>query len=302
MEHGTQRVEVEDAGAGGMQAGAKVVRVDIGFFGALGTSVLAGRDFRPADLDDGAASAIVNENFVERVLGGRNPIGRRVRYGRIGSAESSGWYEIVGVVGRAGMNIIEPDDDAGVYVPLPPGDLHPIRMAVHVGADPESFTPRLREIATEVDPNLVIVSPLALDLVFEGDWYFVAVMSAGSLVGVGILLALAACGIYAIMSFTVSERTREIGLRTALGAHPRQVAYAVARRSLMQLAVGVAIGMPLAWWAFASLGEGGGATPAAFAAAVVPGLLVLTGMGLVSCTAPTLRALRIAPTEALKAE
>jgi len=303
MEHGTQRVEIEDAGAGeSLRVGSKVARVDVGFFGTLGTPVLAGRDFRPSDLDDGVASALVNESFVRRVLGGRNPLGRRVRYGRPGSAESSDWYEIVGVVGRAGMNIMEPNNDAGIYVPLPPGDLHPIRMAVHVGTDPESFTPELREIVAEVDPNAVVMSPMALDRVFEGDWYFVAALSIGSLVGVGILLALAACGLYAILSFTVAERTREIGLRMALGAHPRQVAYAVARRSLMQLAAGAAIGMPVAWWAFAALGEGGGASVTAVVAAAVPGLLILGVLGVASCTAPTLRALRIAPTEALRAE
>jgi predicted permease len=303
MEHGTQRVEVEHAGTGeDVRAGAKVARVDVGFFGTLGTPVLAGRDFRPADLDEGVAVAIVNESFVRRVLEGRNPIGRRVRYGRIGQAESSGWYEVVGVVGRAGMNIMDPDDDSGIYVPLAPGDLHPFRLAVHVGADPESFTPRLRALVAEVDPNAVVVSPMALDRVYEGDWYIVAAMSAGLLLGVGILLALAASGIYAIMSFTVAERTREIGLRTALGAHPRQVAYAVARRSLTQLTAGVALGMPVAWFLFVKLGDGGAVSAMAFVASVVPGVLVLAGMGLASCAAPTLRALRIAPTEALKAE
>ena len=154
----------------------------------------------------------------------------------------------------------------------------------------------------DVDPTAVVASPLALDQVYEGDWYIVAAMSAGLLLGVGILLALAASGIYAIMSFTVAERTREIGLRAALGAHPRQVAYAVARRSLAQLTAGVALGTPVAWFLFVKLGDSGAVSATAFAASVVPGVLVLAGMGLASCTAPTLRALRIAPTEALKAE
>lgn len=139
-----------------------------------------------------------------------------------------------------------------------------------MGGDPESFTPRLREIVAEVDPHAVVVSPLGLDRVFEGDRYFVAAISAGLLLGVGVLLALAACGIYAIMSFTVAERTREIGMRTALGTHPGQVALAVARKSLMQLAVGPAIGMSVAWWVFATMGERGGGSPTAFAASCFP--------------------------------
>lgn len=302
MEHATRLIELDDesAPAERLVRVAKVARVDIGFFDALGTPLLSGRAFDTNDVGAHGSAVLVNESFVEFVLGGRNPIGRRVRYRAFGQTEPSRWYEIVGVVGHAGMDIMDPDNDAGLYVPLTPGSVYPIRLAIHVGAEPEAFTPRLRAIAAEVDPNAIISSPLALNRIFEGDWYIAASVTLGGLFGVGILLALAACGIYAIMSFSVAERTREIGIRTALGAHPGQVAWTVARRSLLQLAVGAAIGTPAAWWAFMQIAEDSGSALMAFVASLLPGIGVMLVVGLAACTAPTLRALRITPTEALR--
>jgi predicted permease len=302
MEHPTARFDVEgdeDAGGENVVRVAKVARVDIGFFDALRVPVLAGRGFATSDLGENVSVGLVNESFVETVLGGRNPIGQRVRY-RAWGADTTGWYEIVGVVGRAGVNIMQPDFDAGLYLPLVPGTIHPIRFAIHVGDDPESFTPRLREITAEVDANALIGSPLALNRVFEGDWYIAAAATLGGIVGLAILLALAGCGIYAIMSFSVAERTREIGIRTALGAQPGQVAWTVAKRSLMQLGIGAALGTPIAWWAFSSTRDETPGMAARFVASLLPGLAVMLVIGLAACTAPILRAMRVTPTEALK--
>jgi hypothetical protein len=122
---------------------------------------------------------------------------------------------------------------------------------------------RLRRITAQVNPNALIGSPLALDRVFGGDWYIAAAATFGGLVGVGILLALAACGIYSIMSF-----------------------------------IGGALGTPIAWWAFSSTGDDLPGIATRFAASLLPGLAVMLAIGLVACTAPTLRALRVTPTEA----
>ena len=123
-------------------------------------------------------------------------------------------------------------------------------------------------------------------------------MALGAVVLLGILLLLAASGIYAIMSFSVVERTREIGIRLSLGARSGSIAFTVLRRALMQLGLGVLFGMPLAAWLFLELQAGSTAQASGTALAVGVGVVVLIGS--VACTAPTLRALRITPTEAMR--
>ena len=118
---------------------------------------------------------------------------------------------------------------------------------------------------------------------------------------VGVLLALSISGVYALMYFTVTERTREIGIRTALGAQRGSIVFTIARRSLMQLGIGLILGMPIAWRLLLVMKLGMGRlpthSPLALALSVGVGVMVL--IGLLACVAPTRRALKIMPTEAL---
>lgn len=303
MDHPNRRIEVEgeEPAEGAAVPRARLARVDVDFFAQLGQPILAGRGFDSGDAHEDAAVAIANTSFVERVLGGRNPIGRRVRESRFDSTEWSPWYVIVGVVDHLGMHMLEPDQDEGIYLPAAPGEIHPVRMAVHVGDDPLSFFPRLREIARQVDPIAVVAAPVALDEVYEGDWYIAAGAVLGAGVLVTVLLAMAASGLYAILSFTVARRTREIGIRAALGARRYRIALTVIRRSLVQIGLGILIGLPLAGRIFFEIGESRAeATAWAAAGTLALGVGVMVLIGLAACTAPTLRALRIAPTEALR--
>jgi ABC-type antimicrobial peptide transport system permease subunit len=120
---------------------------------------------------------------------------------------------------------------------------------------------------------------------------------AGTLL-VAILVGLAASGTYALMSFTVTQRTREIGIRTALGANRRGIVLAIGRRALVQLAVGASLGMIVGLVLLEEVLPSG----KAYLVAVVLGAGLMVLIGLLACTGPTLRALRITPTEALKAE
>jgi predicted permease len=306
MDHPIQLVELDDEelapGARGHRV--RTALVDVGFFEALRHPILAGRSFNAADVADGASSVIVNTSFSDRLLGGANPIGRRVRYVSRGSGSRSGWYEIVGVVGHLGMHVLTPDHDEGIYHPAPPGAIHPVRLAIEVGDHPEQFTPRLRAIVADVEPHGVVVEPVALDRVYEGDSYLIAAIALGCMLLVGILLTLAASGIYAIMSFTVAERTREIGIRVALGADRARIAAHIVRRAILQLAIGAALGMPVAGRIFFELQEDAGHPSAILAMlmALGTGAGAMVLVGLVACVAPTLRALRITPVEAVKVE
>jgi len=305
MDHRSQTIEVEgDANTdASQQTRVRTAGVAQNFFAALDQPILSGRGFDANDFRDGAAAVIVNTTFVDVVLGGRNPLGRRVRYlTRSGEGEPGPWLEIVGVVGRLGMHMVNPDGDQGLYRPLRPGE-GPAYLAIRLGDDPDSFTPRLRTLANEVDASASIVSPIALDKVSEGDWYLMAGITLGGALLVGLLLALAASGIYAIMSFAVAERTRELGIRAALGSPRSSIAMAVAKRAMIQIGLGALLGTPFAWLAFRQLQNDAGSTYSGlfvFVAALTPGLLVVILVGLLACTAPTLRAMRITPTEALR--
>lgn len=301
MQHRTSRVEAEgmDLPDGREGVSVRVARVDLNYFDALGRPILSGRGFDAADLAGDRPTVIVNKTFVERVLGGQNPLGRRIRFHPWGDGEAGPWKEIVGVVDHLGMRIVSAENDQGVYEPLAPGDLSTVRLGIHVGADPASFAPRLRGLAGEVDPEAVVSIIGPLDTVYEGDWYVLLAAGAGAGLLVAVLLALAASGIYAIMSHSVAERTTEIGIRAALGASRSELVRSVARRAVLQLALGVGLGIPVA---AVFLRTVDGSPLWDVAGAFGMGLAVLAAVGVAACTGPTLRALQIHPSEALRGD
>jgi len=302
MDHPRSRVEVD----GGIQSDdtesprVSNARVDPGFFDALGQPILAGRGFDLTDLGEDSTAVIVNTGFVERVLGGQNALGRRVRYATSTDEEPGPWYEVVGVVGPLGMDLVDPER-AGMYHPSAPGKLQPVLLAIHVGDDPESFTPRLRELADEADSTAIVSDPMALNKVVSFDAKIVGWITSGALVLVGILLALSASGTYALMSFTVAQRRREIGIRTALGAQRGSIVRTIAKRALVQLSVGVLLGMAIAGRILFEFHEAGRIPDySPFALALAMGVGVMLLIGSLACVVPTLRALKIMPTEALR--
>lgn len=306
MDHVGGRVDMEEGAADEENNGLSVRRagVDIGFFDALGQPILNGRGFDLVDLADGAHTVVVNERFVEELLEGRNPLGKRVRYQPRNNQEPGPWYETVGVVGPLGMNEAVPGADAGIYHPMAPGTISPIRLAVHVGADPENLAPRLRTLVGEVDPTAIVSEAMPLDEVFSFNRFAMDWIGIGAMTLIGILIALSASGIFALMSFTVVQRTREIGIRAALGSRTGDVARTIARRSVTQLALGVLLGMPIAWRLLFELQRDldrlQGQSPLLLPLASGIGAMVL--IGLIACVVPTRRALRITPTEAFRSE
>jgi len=298
--HAPRRVELqgEDPGTEASSRWIREALVDIEFFGGLEQPILSGRDFTPSDVEEGALGVIVNETFVNQMLGGADALGRRIRYVASADTEPGPWYEIVGVVGRLGMNPSEPYDDPGIYRPAVAGAFAP-RLAVRVSGNAPAFIPRLRQIALEIDPSVMIQNPAPLpDLISRTRW--LADVQLG-LVGLFAVMSVmfAAAGLYALMSFLVSQRTREIGIRAALGAAPRQIVWSVGRRALMQLTLGVMAGFALALllgMAPFALGPADGFEPLKAAALIS---VAVVSVGMLACLSPTLRGLRIQPTEAL---
>ena len=218
------------------------VSVAVNYFDALGVRIVSGRAFRSGDLGADPGPVIVNQSFVQRVLQGRNAIGRRVRYLEDGWQEAGAaaethepWHEIVGVVPDLGTIHDDPHDLSALYHPVAPGAILPAHIAVHVRGEPGTFAARLRTIAAEVDPTLRLYDVTPLNRVgggmwneFDFLWRLLMMMSS-----LAILLSLS--GIYAAVSFAVSRRRREIGIRVALGARPRGIVTAILRQPFSQV-------------------------------------------------------------------
>ncbi len=301
MDHPSRRIEIEGEDLPLNAAGtAHTATVGPDYFEALGRPVLAGRGFDSGDLASERRAVLVNESFVARLLHDQNPIGRRVRYAARPGDEPGPWFDIVGVVSDLGMEALDPALAAGIYHVAPPGEIHPLRLGVHVGRDPESFAPTLRALAAAVDPTLTVPDAVALDEAFsEARWgavwgaFLFAVLAL-------IAIALSTAGLYALMSFTVSQRTREIGIRTALGADPRRIVGSILRRASIQIVAGVLLGSGLGAALLVDLSN-----DPMFHTPQWPSVLAATAafmvlVGLLACAGPTRRGLRVLPSDALR--
>jgi predicted permease len=313
MYHPHRLVDVDEGGAAPLNPDYPAYRVssaavDPDFFEVLGVPIKSGRGFHAAEVESGAMVAIVNQSFVDRVLGGRNPIGRRVRYRYFEESEKAysehdppgPWYEIVGVVRDMGLSKPHDPKVAGIYHPLTPTTASSVHMAIRVSGDPQAFAPRLRAVAAAVDPTLRLdrIVPMAelsqAAIEFIEFWFQLTVLVSA----VAIVLSLA--GIYAVMSFTVARRTREIGIRVALGADARRVVASIFRRPLIQVAGGVTVGGVLA--GVLLLGTTSSSVTPLGVALVTAYSALMLGVCLLACIVPTRRALNVEPTEALRAE
>jgi putative ABC transport system permease protein len=270
-----------------------LVQVSRGYFDTFGTSVITGRDFSPIEYENGRV-LIVNESFVRYAFKDRNVIGQRIRItaGEIDALAGDDWYEIVGVVKDFGWQLPRPWEQAAMYRPRLPLDLGNLVMRVR---DPDAFAQRLRQVAADVDPTIRLTDVQPLTSVGGGEaqmgW---ALTSVAWLVGF-IVLTLSATGIHALVSFTVARRTREIGIRAALGARPGRIVAGVFTRAFLQIGAGVIAGTVLA----AVLG-GVGSTREILILVAADAIMLL--VGLTACAVPLRRALRIEPTQALRAE
>jgi hypothetical protein len=303
MDHGWRVIDIdEESAAGGARNSSwhlvSSARVALDFFDVLDTPLLSGRAFHSGDLHPGARTVIVNQSFAREVLGGNNPIGRRLRYSDLTqqnapkSADQQ-WHQVVGVVRDFGVDPESRDPrSARIYHPLVPGEGYPVRMAVHTMGDPLLFAPRLRSIARDVEPTLQISEIARFDHVAAAGartmtllfWLFLA------LAFVVVLLSLT--GIYSVLSFTASQRTREVGIRVALGGRPGHVVAVLFRGPMTQIILGILIGLVIA----DRLSEGNMVRVIAVYGCAVVAISALATLG------PVRRALRIQPIEALRAE
>ena len=297
--HPNHQVEVDEGAVAPKDARGHVVastNVDPRYLDVLGVAMLSGRWFNRSEATPDARVAVVNKAFVDRVMGGRNPIGRRIRYPRSARSEPPPWYEIIGVAPDMGTN--SGWGPAGIYHPLVRDSIYPLNMAIHVRDNPTAFAPRLRAIATDVDPTLQLAELMPLRDVVNPEVKFHQFWVRMTTIVSLMVLVLSLVAIYAVMSFAVSRRTREIGVRMALGGTPRHIVSAVFAQPLRQLGIGLVAGVVLVAYMTGLMKSG---LPSAgqilmlgvYAAA-------MTAVCLIACVVPTRRALAVEPTVALR--
>ena len=290
-----------------------VVETDTSYIGVVDAPILAGRGFNAADAEPGARVAIVDQAFVRNVLQGRNPVGQQVRFRRPGNpAGPSEWYTVVGLVGNLDSGVpYRKGPFAGFYLPTTPDRLGSgLHMMIRVrGGDPVTLGPQVRQIAAAVDPSLRLVQIQRLNEVNDGMLWVIRLWMTVTVVMSSVALLLSLAGLYAVMSFTVARRTREIGVRVALGGSRQRILLAIFRRPLLQMGLGVLAGVSfIAFITFMypstdgpGAGEAEGLTAAALAMQAGYAALMF-GVCMLACIVPTRRALSIEPTVALRTE
>ena len=274
-----------------------------GYFETFETKLLNGREFTTSDNAAGQPVAIVNQSFGRQHFPGVDPVGHQIK--RILPKGQEPWLTIVGLVPDLLMEGIGNNNanPAGYYIPIAQSDVaNGVRIALRTRGDAASVTPVLRAAVASLDPELAIHQVSALRRVIERQTWFYTTFGTFFMAFGICALFLAAAGLYGVMSFAVTQRTREMGVRSALGAQGTQLIGLVMRRSVIQLVIGMALGLLLA------LGASGALQPVLYRVdprdpiVFVAVVVTLAVVALIASFLPARRVTRIDPVTALATE
>jgi putative ABC transport system permease protein len=219
-----------------------VVFADSGYFETLGIPLLRGRLFDDRDRADSPPVVIVNAAFAESHLPGEDPVGRRMKNGGPERPDNV-WMEIVGVVGDVPYEGLHAPPGPAYYMPFCQNRWSSTYVLARAAGDPNALAPALRGVVAELDPELAVTDVRTLDRRIAESLGAPRFRSRLFLAFCLLALVLAAVGIYAVTASSVVERTREIGVRIALGARKRTVVGEVVRRAMRPAVAGLAIGL-----------------------------------------------------------
>ncbi len=266
------------------------------YFDTMGIPLLAGRDFTEQDNADATHVGIINEELARRFWPNQDPIGRKFRSHGI-------WRTVVGVVPTGKYRLLNEKPLCFFYLPYRQGvrELN-LNICVRTSGPPESFAASLRQAIREIDPDVDVHGIQPMTSYIQGA-LFVQHIASSMLAVLGLVsLILAAMGVYAVMAYSVSQRTQEFGIRMALGAKTHNVLYQVIRKGLILAGVGIVFGLALSVIVTRLL--------TSFLYGVSPfDLLTFAGVSLLlmaviilACLRPALRAAGTNPMEALRYE
>ena len=267
--------------------------VDSGFFAAMGVPILRGRGFLETDNQNAPPVVVINETFAERFWPGQDPIGKRVRTGGQDC-------QVVGVARNGKYFSLGEDPKAFIYLPMEQRYRSGFYLHVRTAGDPGSMLETVRKEVRALDDKLPMSDLRTMNAAL-GFAYLPARMAAGVVTAFAILaLFLAALGLYGVIAYSVSQSTRDIGIRMALGATGRDVLNLVVRGGMTLTALGLAVGLALGL-ALTQLMKGllyG--VSATDVLSYVLAIMVLAGVALLAVILPARRATRIDPIVALR--
>ena len=299
-------VDGRPAPAGEKLPDVTMVSISPGYFDTLGVKLQRGRGFTDADGTPGHEAAIVNQRFVTMHFASEDPLGRRIRL-----TDSSPQIQqpppvdatIVGIAPTVRQRSFQdPDPDPVVYLPYRADPQRFMSLIVRGTGDPARITALVREEMRAIEPDIPLFRIQTIDqMLAQQRWPLRTFGSMFALFAV-IALVLSAVGLYAVTAYSVTQRTAEIGVRMALGAQPKQVMWLVMRRSLIQLAIGVPLGIAGAFGVGVLLKsllvQTSSRDPLTIG--VIAMLMIL--VSLAACFWPARRATRLDPVSALRYE
>jgi putative ABC transport system permease protein len=271
-----------------------------GYFRVLGIPLLAGRDFTEADDVKTLRVAIISEHTAKTLFPGREAIGQKISWGK--PSPNTPWTTVIGIVGDTKWHATERQKGFEVYFSYKQFAALPFNMLIRTAAEPSDLEPVVRRMIRDVNPQIAIQKVRTMDMVVTQALWERRLWGVLFLIFAILALALASIGLYGVMSYLVSQRTREIGIRMALGSSQSNVLGLVARHGITLVAIGIAIGLAAAFGltrSIQSLIFGIAPNdPLTFATVA----LVLSTVALIACGVPAWRAARIDPILALRQE
>ena len=286
--------------ADGQAPSTQVRPITPGFFRTMGTPLRAGRDFTEADREGAPAVAIVSEGVVRQLYPGENPLGKRLQVNARGPNGQQ--VEIVGVVGDARLGSLDTETRAAVYLPNAQLSVGLMTFVVRTAVPPLSLANSVAGVVRKLDPEVPVADVRTMEQVLGLSLARPRTLSVLLTAFAVIALLLAAVGVYGVMSYSVSQRTREIGVRMALGATAESVFKMVLGQALRLVAAGTVAGLIAAALLTRLLEtllfQTGTLDGLTFAATAT----VLVAVATLAALLPARRGTRVSPIEALRAE